>query len=177
MPMDTTLKMQTPLSVQSFQLPRYGQLPDMGLYLEQTTKYINRLLAPLGCPEITSSMISNYVKKGLIPKPVKKQYFAEHLSYLLFVAVVKQLVSMEDILLLIRMQNASYGLQTAYDYFCNEFENAVFFLFGVKETMEAYGETESEEKELLKGLLYSAAHLIYMHARLEAYREKLDTQM
>ena len=52
-----------------------------------------------------------------------------------------------------------------------------FFLFGVKETMEAYGETDSEEKELLKGLLYSAAHLIYMHARLEAHREKLDTQM
>ena len=41
----------------------------------------------------------------------------------------------------------------------------------------AIKETDSEEKELLKGLLYSAAHLIYMHARLEAHREKLDTQM
>lgn len=164
-------------AIRQFRLPRYSELPDVGLYLEQTTKYINSFLAPLGCLEITASMISNYVKKGLIPKPAKKQYFAEHLSYLLFVAVVKQLISMEDILLLIRMQNASYGLQTAYDYFCCEFENAIHFLFGVKETMEAYGETESEEKELLKGLLYSAAHLIYMHARLDAYREKLDAEI
>ena len=81
---------------------------------------------------------------------------------------------MEDITLLTRIQRASYPVEVAYDYFCDEFENAVFFLFGIKETMEAYGQTESEEKELLRGILYSAAHLIYMHARLDAHRAKLN---
>lgn len=168
------VKVQPASPIQTFHLPRYGQLADVGLYLEQTTKYINSFLAPLDCPEITASMISNYVKKGLIPKPVKKQYYAEHLAYLFFVAVVKQLISMEDITLLTRIQRASYPVEVAYDYFCDEFENAVFFLFGIKETMEAYGQTESEEKELLRGILYSAAHLIYMHARLDAHRAKLN---
>ena len=35
-------------TMKTFRLPRYGQLPNMGLYLEQTTKYINQCLAPLG---------------------------------------------------------------------------------------------------------------------------------
>ena len=59
--------------MRAFRLPRYGELPDVGLYLEQTTKYINHYLKPLGCIEITGSMIRNYVKMGLVTNPVKKQ--------------------------------------------------------------------------------------------------------
>ena len=80
--------------VQQFRLPRYQELPDVGLYLEQTTKYLNSFLAPLGCLEITSSMISNYVKKGLIANPVKKQYGREQIAYLFFIAVAKSVLSL-----------------------------------------------------------------------------------
>ena len=164
----------TPLSaaIRQFRLPRFSELPDVGLYLEQTTKYINSFLAPLGCLEITASMISNYVKKGLIPKPNKKQYSAEHLAYLFFVAIAKQLVSMENITVLIQMQQESYALPVAYDYFCDELENVVFFLFGIQDIMDDLGQTVSEEKELLRGLLFSAGHVIYLRARLDAYCEK-----
>ena len=51
-------------AIRAFHLPRYQDLPDMGLYLEQTTQYLNHFLAPLGCMEVTSSMISNYVKRA-----------------------------------------------------------------------------------------------------------------
>ena len=74
-------------SIQGFHMPRYQDIPNMGLYLEQTTKYLNHFLAPLGCMEVTSSMVSNYVKKGLIPSPVKKQYGADQIAYLFFIAV------------------------------------------------------------------------------------------
>ena len=69
-------EMQTALAeaMATFRLPRYDQLPDMGLYLEQITKYINQCLAPLGCIEVTSSMIRNYVKMGLVNNPAHKQY-------------------------------------------------------------------------------------------------------
>ena len=52
-------KMQDALaaSVGAFRMPRYGELPDVGLYLEQTTKYVNRVFRPLACVEITGSMI------------------------------------------------------------------------------------------------------------------------
>ena len=40
-------------------LPNYDQIPDVGLYLEQVTKYLNAYLEPLGCAPLTGSMISN----------------------------------------------------------------------------------------------------------------------
>lgn len=159
--------------VQQFRLPRYQELPDVGLYLEQTTKYLNSFLAPLGCLEITSSMVSNYVKKGLIPNPVKKQYYAGHLAYLFFVAVAKQLVSIENLILLVQIQKDTYPLDVSYDYFCDQFEDTIFFLFGIKDTSRDFGESTSEEKNLLHGLIFSAAHMIYMDAQFSAIREKM----
>ena len=73
--MEKKLKRQMAEPIRGFRLPRYAEIPTVGLYLEQTIKYINGFLAPLGCLELTGSMVSNYVKKGLIPAPVKKQYF------------------------------------------------------------------------------------------------------
>ena len=50
--MDTEMKRHLADSIREFHLPRYDQIPDVGLYLEQTTKYINGYLAPLGCMEL-----------------------------------------------------------------------------------------------------------------------------
>ena len=74
-----------PVSIENFRLPRYREIPDVGLYLDQTVKYINPFLAPLGFPEITASMISNYVKKGYIASPVRKQYNADQIACLFFI--------------------------------------------------------------------------------------------
>lgn len=70
--------------INEFHMPRYQELPDVGLYLEQTTKYINGYLEPLGCMEITSSMISNYVKKGYVASPIRKQYYREQIAQLFY---------------------------------------------------------------------------------------------
>lgn len=52
-----------------FRLPRYAELPTMGLYLEQVTAYLNTQLAPLEDVRLTSAMVSNYVKHHLITGP------------------------------------------------------------------------------------------------------------
>ena len=78
-------------------LPAYDQIPNVGLYLEQVTKFLNEYLEPLGCPPLTGSMISNYVKKGLLRNPVKKQYDREHIAVLLIIAVVKTVLSLEEV--------------------------------------------------------------------------------
>lgn len=57
--------------IAAFRLPRYAQIPEVGLYLEQVVRYINARLAPLGEPELTGSMVSNYVKQKLVPAPQK----------------------------------------------------------------------------------------------------------
>ena len=174
-PMKTNRKSRMAEPIRGFRLPRYAEIPTVGLYLEQTIKYINSYLAPLGCMELTSSMVSNYVKKGLIPAPVKKQYFPEQISYLFFVAVAKNLMSMEHIDLLIGIQRQSYTLPVAYDYMCLELENQLFHRFGLKDTLEDIGITESEEKTILRGLISAAANVIYLNSYFEQMRrEKLN---
>ena len=168
--METELKRRMAGSIRGFRLPRYAEIPSVGLYLEQTIKYINSFLAPLGCLELTGSMVSNYVKKGLIPAPVKKQYFPEQIAYLFFVALAKNLTSMENIDLLISVQRGTYTLPVAYDYMCRELENMLFYFFGLKERPEELGETDSDEKNLLRGLIMSAANVIYLNNYIEYVR-------
>ena len=60
--------------IEGFTLPAYEQIPDVGLYLEQTVRFIEEYLAPLPNLSITGSMVANYVKKGLIVNPVKKPF-------------------------------------------------------------------------------------------------------
>ena len=170
--MDKEMKRRMAESVRGLRLPRYAEIPTVGLYLEQTIKYINSYLAPLGCLELTGSMVSNYVKKGLIPAPVKKQYFPEQISYLFFVALAKNLTSMENIDLLISVQRATYTLPVAYDYMCGELENMLFYFFGLKDSPEELGETESDEKNLLRGLIMSAANVIYLNNYIEYVRRQ-----
>ena len=69
--MNQEIKQKIAESYLGFHLPRYQEIPDVGLYLVQAAKYINSCMAPLGETALTSSMISNYVKKGLIGNPVK----------------------------------------------------------------------------------------------------------
>lgn len=170
--METELKRRMAGSIRGFRLPRYAEIPSVGLYLEQTIKYINSFLAPLGCLELTGSMISNYVKKGLIPAPVKKLYYPEQIAYLFFVALAKNLTSMENIDLLISVQRSTYTLPVAYDYMCRELENMLFYFFGLKAAPENVGETESDERNLLQGLIMSAANVIYLNNYIERVREQ-----
>ena len=158
-------------SIRGFRLPRYNEIPNVGLYLEQTTKYINGFLEPLGCLELTPSMVSNYVKKGLLTNPVKKQYSAEQIAYLFFIAIAKNLVSIDDVGLLIEMQKNTYTLPVAYNYLCDELENVIYFIFGLKDQIDVVGVTGSDEKDLLGSLIYSAANVIYMHAYFQQLRQ------
>ena len=158
-------------SIQGFHMPRYQDIPNMGLYLEQTTKYLNHFLAPLGCMEVTSSMISNYVKKGLISSPVKKLYYADQIAYLFFIIIAKQVLSMENIVELSERQKKTYTVPVAYDYFCCELENMLYYVFGLSDSVAKIGVTATHEKTLLRSVIIAAAHIIYLD-RCLAYQEK-----
>ncbi len=148
-------------------LPAYRELPPIGLYLEQAVKYINSYLMPFGFSELTTSMVSNYVKLGLIDPPVKKQYQAEQLAYLFFVAVAKNVVSMDNIKALLQMQKATYPTPIAYDYFCDELMNMVFYVFGLKDTVDEVGTRNSEEKTIFRSIIIAVSHILYVQHQLE----------
>ena len=117
-------------TAKDFRLPRYEEIPDVGLYLEQVTKYVGDCLAPLTQTAVTGSMISNYVKRGLIANPVKKQYDRDQIAYLIFISVTKIVLSMDDIRLMVSVQKQTYSPRVAYNYFCREFENVLDYVFG-----------------------------------------------
>ena len=158
-----------PAYIEQFRLPRYREIPDVGLYLDQTVKYINRFLTPLGCMEITSSMVSNYVKKGYISSPVHKQYDAEQIAYLFFISVAKSVLSMENIARLFTMQKRMYNAEIAYDFFCDELENMLQYTFGLKEQIDEVGtpEDRSETKAMLRSTIIAVTHIIYLSSRFE----------
>ena len=148
--------------IREFRLPRYQEIPDVGLYLEQTTKYISGYLAPLQEGWITSSMISNYVKKGLIESPVKKRYSRDQIAYLFFIAVAKNVLSLDALAGFIRLQQQTYGLKKAYDYFCGEFENLLQFTFELKDRMDTVGEDATDEKRLLFSCIAAVSQIVYL---------------
>ena len=157
--------------IAAFCLPRYAQIPDVGLYLEQVVRYINAHLTPLGEPELTSSMVSNYVKQRLIPAPRKKQYTTEHLARLLFITVVKPVVPLEGLRLMFGMQEECYPLQTAYDYFCDEFENMLGAAFGISPAVDGIGKTESDAKDLLHNTISAIVNKVYLDRYLDEYQK------
>lgn len=168
MNMTNDQKQKIATQIRDFHLPRYQQIPDVGLYLEQTTKYIAGYLAPLQEGRITSSMISNYVKKGLIANPVKKQYSRDHIAYLFFIAVAKSVLSLDALTGFIKLQQRTYTLPKAYDYFAEQFEGLLRFTFEVDDTLEIVGEDNTDEKRLLYTCIVAAVQKVYLEKCLEA---------
>ena len=170
--MRDSTKQQVSQSVKDFRFPRYNEIPNVGLYLEQATKYVCEYLAPLGEYTLTPSMISNYVKKGLIANPVKKQYGREQIAYLFFIAIAKSVLSLDALTGFIKVQQSSYPLPKAYDYFCEQFEELLRFTFELQDNIEMVGEDNTDEKRLLFTCIVAAVQKVYLEKCLEAIAQE-----
>ena len=171
----TREKIAEPLRI--FRLPRYEDIPDVGLYLEQTVKYINTYFESFGSLKLTASMVSNYVKKGLVANAVKKQYYREQIAYLFFIAVAKNVLSMENLSLFISIQKESHSTKVAYDYFCEELENIMEHIFGLKPTLDNVGvEEDAEEKIMLRNTIIAAAHKLYLDCCFDVIRSDYESE-
>jgi len=161
-------------SIRDYHLPRFEELPDVGYYLEQTVIYINQCIMPLGCSPITGTMISNYVKNNVVPGPVKKLYYKEQIAHLIVIALTKNVLSLENICKLFCMQKGVYTDQIAYDYFCSELENMLFYTFGVHDTVEQVGVTNSDLKIMLRGVIIALSQIIYLGRCFSAIEDEED---
>lgn len=166
--MEQNAKSEIQKLIKDFYLPRYNDIPNVGLYLEQVVKYISEYLEPLESFSITASMVSNYVKKGLLGNPVKKQYDREQIAHIFFIAVAKNVLSMEDIRLLFEMQRKTYEPRRAYDYFCSEFENLLQYVFGLKEQPDNIGTDSNDTKTMLRNTIIAVAYKVYLDKYLSA---------
>lgn len=110
-------------------LPRWHELPDIDLYMDQVITLVEKYLSPLITTEkhtlLTSSMVNNYVKQGLIPAPKKKRYNQKHLAFLIAITLLKQVLTIPEIKQGILFQGAVVGIREAYDLFVSEQEKAL----------------------------------------------------
>ena len=173
--MKESIKEKLAEPIQSFRLPRYRELPDVGLYLEQVVRYVNRYMI-LNGNELTPSMVSNYVKQKLIPGPVKKSYGEDTIAYLLFLSYTKMVVPLGDIHFMIDIQKDSYGLAVAYDYFCEEFENLLQYVYGIRANPVRVGSDDTEEKELMRSALLSVAHKIFLEQYIRILHDQREEE-
>ncbi len=110
-------------------LPRWSELPDLELYMDQVINLVDVYLTPFIKPEkhnlLTKSMVNNYVKLGMIPAPKKKRYTRTHVAFLIAITTLKQVLTINEIKEGILFQGKVDGIQQAYDLFCEETEQAV----------------------------------------------------
>jgi len=82
----------------NYRLPTWEEIPNDGMYMDQLIGFISQYLDYLP-PElkdeqfITPATINNYVRTGVMPRPVKKRYYRTHLAYLLIICSLKQTLS------------------------------------------------------------------------------------
>lgn len=172
--MTTSINMEPILN---FHCPRYKELSDMGLYLEQMLGVVNDKLSPLGMEPITGAMVSNYIKNKAIPSPVKKKYHRDHLCHIFAVCILKQVFSVQQIADFFEIQGKTYPLETAYNYFCAEFENALkeAFLF-TGQALPIIETKRTPETVLVRAVVLSVSNRIYADSALKSITDTKNGQ-
>lgn len=153
----------------TFKLPRYEEIPTLDLYMDQLLGYLEDALRPLYHEDekiITSSMVNNYVKQGLLAKTATKRYSRDHVAYLIVICALKQTFSIAEIVSLIRAQINSFDIAVAYNYFCETFEGALHSLFSEEAGQtKALISTETKgdfERNLVLGTTSAVAYTLFI---------------
>lgn len=150
--------------VEEVHLPRWDDLPDIDLYMDQVITLIENYLAIFNPTQdkkiITSSMVNNYVKLKLIPKPVKKRYTKKHLAYLIAISILKQIITISEVRDGIVYQASISGIREAYNLFCSEQEfalKAVASNIGNEDGKPLMKEIMTEENILIRNATLAVA--------------------
>lgn len=76
----------------------WDDLPDINLYMDQVVSYLPRQLINFSEGELlTSAMVNNYIKDGLLPRAQGKKYDRTHLAYLTAICALKQVLSVKEV--------------------------------------------------------------------------------
>ena len=146
-----------------FEATSWDSLPDIELYMDQITGYLNRQLRMQAREDreqgqiLTSSMINNYVKSGLITRPTQKRYYREQIAQLYMLCSMKQILAIPDAAALIRyLTSDEHTTEEVYNSFIRDQHDINEGVAAVLEQVSAV----NSEYDLLKvaaGLVLNAA--------------------
>ncbi|MDD2220877.1 MAG: DUF1836 domain-containing protein [Clostridia bacterium] len=156
--------------VLSFRLPRYAELPEMDLYMEQVINTVDRRLWLFSENQegkfATASMVNNYVKSKLISAPVKKRYNREQLARLLMIFILKRIFSISEIYAFLQHLDSKNDFIFCYNSFCLLLENTMRKVF----TGDCNEDTGADE--VVETTIWALAAKFYAQYLLEEKRKK-----
>lgn len=142
----------------------WGRLPDLALYMDQLISYMPRQLIRFDeADALTSAMVNNYIKDGLLPRAEGKRYGRVHLAYLTAICAMKPVLSVKEMASLMRSSSADRDPEALYRWFLARLDSA---LTQVAHTLDATPEDPGEDD--LAALALSLA--------LDSYANKLACQ-
>ena len=146
-------------------LPRWDELPDFGLYMDQVLAIVAKYLPNPEEKPLTSSMVNNYVKMGVMPAPVKKKYSRIHIAHLIVICVMKSALSISAICRVIENELLADSDETFYNRFCELYEQVNATV--AEAAAKIAGASESTADRLKQNVL---------HAALRAQAEQAQAQ-
>ena len=144
----------------TFSYPKWADIPNIDLYLDQVLLYVNQVCAPVSPDKdkvLTASMVNNYVKHGYLTKPDKKKYQRQQIARLIAITTLKSVFSIQDIaqtLNTLQSQASSEQLYDAFvDYMNHEIDPANPIIQSSCQTVKLYHQTlalihHTEEEEI-----------------------------
>ena len=105
----------------------WHELPDISLYMDQIISYMPRQLIHFDDRDtLTSAMVNNYIKDGIVPRAEGKRYSPTHLAYLTAVCALKKVLSVRDISNLIHSgEELGMDAEAMYGYFLRKLDKAL----------------------------------------------------
>ena len=152
----------------NFHIPRWEELPNIDLYMDQVVSFVEESLIILFPSKddtkdkvVTKTMINNYVKHGILTPPINKKYNRTHLARLIVICILKQVYSINDINSLIDLALETSGIEISYNKFCILVEKAIDSTFK-KEEFVYPNEELTDERYLLKTVVQTFVNKLYV---------------
>ena len=103
-----------------FSYPKWEDIPNIDLYLDQVLLYVNQVCAPISPDKekgLTASMVNNYVKHGYLTKPDKKKYQRQQIARLIAITTLKSVFSIQEIAQTLNTLQSQASSEQLYDAF------------------------------------------------------------
>ena len=103
-----------------FSYPKWEEIPNIDLYLDQVLLYVNQVCAPISPDKdkgLTASMVNNYVKHGYLTKPDKKKYQRKQIARLIAITTLKSVFSIQEIAQTLNTLHTYASSDQLYDAF------------------------------------------------------------
>ena len=145
-----------------FHIPKWNELPNIDLYMDQVLNYIEGCLNEYIKSEekiITKTMINNYVKQGILQPPINKKYGKIQIAELFIICILKQVYSISEIKQLIALALEINSAENAYNRFCDYLTEALITTFNGTEYSN--NTTFTPEQYLMKNVVQSFANKVY----------------